>query len=157
MAEGTEKDPLREKRETLERFLGDEHVLVHLTPQTEGVQVPVHLRENPTVTLKLSRYFRGQMNVTETEVTADLLFGSSYFECRIPFDAIWGLTSTRGQFLMWPSSAPAEVLATLERQSEERRAEALAAQGDDFPSEEKGEGGTPKEEASKKPRLRRVK
>lgn len=115
------KGSSQEKRETLERFLSDEHALVHIAPQAEGVELPEHLTKNPTVTLKLSRYFRGKMEISETLVTAELLFGDTYFSCRIPLAAVWGLTSIRGQFLMWPESAPSEVLASLEQQAIERR------------------------------------
>ena len=148
------KDSTKEKRETLERFLGDEHALVHVAPRGEGVVLPEHLTKNPTVTLKLSRYFRGKMEVHPYVVHAELLFGEEYFTCKVPFTSIWGMTSIRGQFLMWPESTPAEVLAGLEKQSEARRTEALAvdpvpAAAESAPSEARP--------VSKRPHLRRVK
>ena len=152
MANGSIKDAAKEKRETLERFLGDEHALVHVAPHGEGVILPEHLTKNPTVTLKLSRYFRGKMDVAPTEVVAELLFGETYFACHIPFAAIWGMTSIRGQFLMWPESTPPEVLAGLEKQSEARRTEAIAS--DPQPVADAAAGS---ERPSKRSHLRRVK
>ena len=148
------KDPAKEKRDTLERFLNDEHTLVHVAPRADDVEVPENLRHSPTVTLKLSRYFRGKMEISATGVSAELLFGETYFTCKVPFAAVWGMTSVKGQFLMWPESTPPEVLSTLERQSEERRNEALSAEaetsGESIPAVATTDTGS-------RPRLRRVK
>jgi len=154
------KDITKEKKDTLERMLEDEHALAHIAPQVPGVELPEHLRGGPTVTLKLSRYFRGHLTISDSTVESELLFGERYFTCKIPFVAIWGMTSMRGQFLMWPESAPAEVLATLEQQAQARKADALAAQADAAePS-----AGDPRSaethsatESKPRPKLRRVK
>lgn len=164
------KDSAKEKQETLERMLSDEHVLVHLAPQAPGVELPDHLRRNPTVTLKLSRHFRGRMEISASEVSAELLFGERYFTCRVPLAAVWGMTSLRGQFLMWPDSAPTEVLATLEQQAQARKAEALAAEAEDGaapvpekpsePQEPSSPENLPKGEdtaTKQRPKLRRIK
>ena len=165
------KDSEQEKRETLDRMLSEEHVLVHIAPHAIGVALPEHLQRNPTVTLKLSRHFRGRMTISPTEVSAELLFGERYFTCKVPFAAVWGMTSMRGQFLMWPESAPAEVLATLEQQAQARKADALAAEAEELgaadvtPIDGAGAGSTPSATSSsdtaakpkERPKLRRIK
>lgn len=76
-------------------------MLLHLVPQAPGVELPSHLMENLTVTLKISRHFRGALLLHNTDIEAHLLFGDSYCECRIPYDAIWGVTSEYGDTTSW--------------------------------------------------------
>lgn len=105
--------PTKEKHDTVNRFLFDEYVLVHLTPSSAGVVLPDHLASQPMVTLKLSKLFRGSMSVEADKVVAELLFGGTYHTCVIPFEAIWGVTTVKGKNIIWPESAPAEVIKSL--------------------------------------------
>jgi hypothetical protein len=57
--------------------------------------------ENLTVTLKISRHFRGALLLHNSFIEAHLLFGDSYCECRVPYDAIWGVTSEFGDTTSW--------------------------------------------------------
>lgn len=98
------------KYEAINRFLLDEYVLIHLDPTRAGVVVPAHLMKGQVLTLKLSKLFRGAMEVTEEKVTADLLFEQDYFSCVVPFDAVWGATNDKGDTVVWPESAPPNVL-----------------------------------------------
>ena len=99
----------KEKHGALNRLLEDEYALVHLDPGVDGVVVPRHLSAGPTVTLKVSRLFRGALVVEDERFVADLLFGGDYFTCVVPFGAIWGLTSATGSNVMWPEDTPEEV------------------------------------------------
>jgi hypothetical protein len=99
----------KEKYDTLNRLLEEEYTLIHLDPEIEGVALPQHLKETPTVTLKVSRFFRGTLTVEAERVVADLLFGANYFTCVIPFEAVWGLTSAAGSNVMWPDNTPLQV------------------------------------------------
>jgi hypothetical protein len=103
----------KEKLETLNKYLLDEYVLVHLDPTVDGVAIPKSLQGTPSVTLKLSKLFRGQLRVEKHLVSAELLFGAEYFECKIPLRAIWGMTTAKGKSLMWPTSTPADILQSL--------------------------------------------
>jgi stringent starvation protein B len=147
----------RQKRETLERLLNEEHVLVHIVPSAEGVSVPANLVATSTLTLKLSRHFRGRMQLKPEEVVAELLFGENYFTCKVPYPAIWGVTSFKGQFLMWPESAPDEVLESMAKIEEKRRAD--QKQGLEVSSENSeavpDDNSPPKKNGP--PKLRRVK
>ncbi|MBN8547782.1 MAG: hypothetical protein J0M12_00555 [Deltaproteobacteria bacterium] len=98
------------KYEVLNRFLLDEYVLIHLDPSRAGVVVPNHLTKSQVLTLKLSKLFRGAMELTKEKVTADLLFEQDYFSCTVPLDAVWGATNEKGDTVVWPESAPPNVL-----------------------------------------------
>lgn len=110
-----ELDPLSSKRKfkALSELLEQEYVLVHLLTGAEGVCLPDYLKSGPNVTLKISRWFRGGMDITEERICADLLFNGSYFTCFIPLPAIWGATSAKGENIIWPDSMPPEAFAAL--------------------------------------------
>jgi stringent starvation protein B len=102
-----------DKFSTLELFLEKEFVLVHLNSGAQGVVVPEHLKNNPSLILKLSRLFAGVMSVDpQTGITAELLFSGSYFTCMLPLEAIWGIVSSdEGEGKVWEESAPSPLLA----------------------------------------------
>lgn len=105
-----EESSSREKYETINSLLDGEYILVHLNTRTPGVQIPAYLMTSETVTLKLSRWFRGAMDIHENRITADLLFNNNYFTCVIPFAAVWGVSGENGQNILWPDAIPPEVL-----------------------------------------------
>ena len=116
-----DKDSAADQKTTIERLLDDEQVLVHINPTTAGVTLPPHLSENKTVTLRLSRFFKGDLFLDDEKVTAELLFGPEYFTCEIPWGSIWGASSIRGQEYLWAESAPDEILQMFLSQRDERR------------------------------------
>jgi len=105
----TKRTGIKEKYDALLRLLEDEYALVHLDPAFSGVILPAHLQGAPSVTLKLSRLFRGALTVGETQIEADLLFGAAYVTCVVPYGAIWGVSSAGGSNIVWPEDAPREV------------------------------------------------
>jgi hypothetical protein len=100
---------IKEKYDAIVRLLEDEYALVHLDPAFPGVVLPAHLRGAPSVTLKLSRLFRGALTIGDVQIEADLLFGSTYVTCVVPYGAIWGISSAAGSNIVWPEDAPREV------------------------------------------------
>jgi hypothetical protein len=116
-----DKDTAADQKTTLERLLDDEQVLVHINPTTPGVVIPPHLSENRTVTLRLSRFFKGDLCIDDQKVTAELLFGPEYFTCVLPWECIWGASSIRGQEYIWAESAPDEILEMFLSQRDDRR------------------------------------
>jgi stringent starvation protein B len=98
---------------TLKRLLEEEYVLVHINTGSDNLALPSHLMVDETVSLKLSRYFRGAMEVTTEKITAELLFNGSYNSCVIPLAAIWGCHSQRGNTAFWPESAPEGVVKSI--------------------------------------------
>ena len=116
---GRKKSSDKEKSTTVERMLAkDEYILVHLCPTFKEVDLPQHLLSLNTVTLKLSRLFRGKTVVSKSSVEADLLFGDRYFTCKMPLGAIWGVTGQSGEFMVWPESAPQELFEQISVEKE---------------------------------------
>ncbi len=114
MTADTPQSLITEKHKNLSRLLDAEtYVLVHFDPKNKDVIIPTHLSNDPSVTLKLSRYFRGNLEINEDRVAADLLFSGTYFTCVIPYEAIWGCTSEGGENIIWPESTPEEVLRNI--------------------------------------------
>ena len=115
---------LRDKFKTIDRLLyKHEFVFVHVNSASEGVALPAHLNCQPSVTLKLSRLFRGALHVSEEKISAELLFGGEYFDCQLPMNSIWGVTTPDNANMVWPENAPAEVLKTLREQEDQEKAE----------------------------------
>lgn len=104
-----------QKQLALRRLFEDDWMLIHVDTRIEGVAVPDNLKHTPSVTFKLSRLFQGATEISDSLVTAQLLFGSTRQTCTFPYDGIWGATSFKGSNIVWPESAPKEVLAQLEK------------------------------------------
>lgn len=147
----TGRETTTDQKTTIERLLDDEQVLVHINPATPGVTIPTHLSENRTVTLRLSRFFKGDLTIDDHKVTAELLFGPDYFTCVLPWDSIWGASSIRGQEFIWAEAAPDEILQMFLAQREERQAS--APRGYERPARQAAAGGARRSA----PHLRRVK
>ncbi len=120
----TDTETRADQRRTIEKLLNDEQVLVHINPQCQGVTIPSHLFDNRTVTLRLSRFFKGALSTDEDKISAELLFGQDYFSCLIPWNSIWGASSIRGEEYIWAESAPDEILEMVIAHKEERRVSA---------------------------------
>jgi len=99
-----------EKFTTINKYLEEEYMLLHLDARRDGVELPSHLMGNPTVTLKLSLGFRGGMEITEERVWASLTFGGKFRDCFVPLTAIWGATSATGANTIWSDDAPPEII-----------------------------------------------
>ncbi len=148
----TGKENLPDQRTTIERLLEDEQVLVHVNPAAVGVELPPHLRDSRTVTLRLSRYFKGELFTDESKVIAELLFGSSYFSCVIPWKAIWGASSIRDEEFLWAEAAPPDILE-LALAQQQRQATSKVAQRGEHSKQSAGVAGQKKSGSH----LRRVK
>lgn len=132
-------DQLRQarKRRLFEEWMKGDHVLVHLDSRRDGVSVPTHLQNNPTLTLKLSYLFQSKTTVSEEAISSFLKFSGSYFECILPWEAIWGMTNDTSQNQVWPEDLPKEVVASVSPQPKAVAAEltAVAAPAESTPSE----------------------
>jgi hypothetical protein len=110
----------RKKRKELDELLDDDFVLVFVNTQREGIDIPEQIRGLPSATLKLSRLFRGSLKLTDTSIETQLLFGSSYYECILPYDSIWAAKSADGREVRWQnetaSPSPKEPSKTEEPQ-----------------------------------------
>ena len=100
----------KEKVDAINAYLKDEYMLIHFDARKPGIELPEHLLNNPTVTLKLSYEFQGGMEVNEERIWASLLFSGKYKDCFVPINSIWGATSCSGANTIWPEDAPPEVM-----------------------------------------------
>ena len=107
-----------DKYHSIQKFLYDEHMLMHIDPSTAGVTLPLDLMNSPTITLKLSKLFKGKLIVEKDAIEAELLFGDEYFTCIVPLNAIWGITSYKGQTLTWPNTDQQRALCAILELSE---------------------------------------
>ncbi len=100
----------RPKREVFEEFMASDHALVHLDSRKQGVSVPQNLLGQHTVCLKMSYNFQGRTSYDDDGVTSFLKFDGHYFECVVPWNAVWGMSSADGKRYVWPTDLPKEIL-----------------------------------------------
>jgi len=91
----------QEKKKVLEKLLNESFVLIQVNTQAIGVDLPADVKLMSNVTLKISRYFRGRMDVIEKGVVAELLFSGEYYTCVIPYTAIIGMCGENGENYSW--------------------------------------------------------
>ena len=99
----------QQKIKALVEGLNCDHVLVHLDSRVAGVTVPEYLQNQPAVVLKLSLLFSGATEYNDNQITANLKFGTEYYECIIPWGAVWGITSCTGKQRIWHDDMPKDV------------------------------------------------
>lgn len=98
------------KKSLFDTWIQDDHLLVHLDARKEEVKVPVHLKDQHSLTLKLSMLFQGETKTDDNQVTTYLKFNGEYAECILPWTSIWGITSDQGVQKIWEHDLPKEVL-----------------------------------------------
>lgn len=105
----------REKRRVLEQLLDEGMVMVHLDARRDGVDVPEHLRSDPALALNLShRFHLDVFDIGSDAVEASLSFQGRTYLCRLPWTAIFALTShVTGRSIVFPTSVPPELRPTL--------------------------------------------
>lgn len=107
----------KQKEKLLDEWLQElDHALVHLDSRKTGVVVPENYTNNPTLTLKISYNFQGQITLSDEGVTAYLKFSGSYFECQLPWTAIWGVTGSDERNKIWSEDVPKELLVQMAKQ-----------------------------------------
>ncbi len=105
----------REKRRMLEKLLDEGVVTVQLDTRREGVDLPPHLRGVPSVALNLSRrYGLDVFDVGPAAVLASLSFQGRRYTCRLPWSAVFLMTSQATErAYVFPASVPPEYPALL--------------------------------------------
>ncbi len=99
------------KRRVIDELLNEDHVLLHVDSTREDVKVPDSCNNNPTLTLKISRLFYGKVELEEEGISSQLKFSGEYFDCYFPWDAVWGVTSEKGEQKIWEDYIPAALTA----------------------------------------------
>ena len=102
-----------EKIECFELWMRGDHVMVHLDARAAGVAVPQMHAANPSLALQLSYAFRGETTHDDSEIRSYLKFNGEYFECVLPWSAIWGISSAEQDSRIWPQDMPKELLVRM--------------------------------------------
>lgn len=137
--------PGKDKKQIIKKLLEQEYLLLHINPKAPEVKIPENHAKGPVLTLKVSFRFQGRMDLNENLIQAMLLFNGQYFDCHIPWDAIWGCTAADGKNFLWPENLDPKTLASLTTQSE------AASVSDDK------DKSPPAASPFKKPSLKRIK
>lgn len=101
------------KKKLFNEYWDDEYVLLHIDSRSPSVIVPETLKNNFSLTLKLSQFFQGETEIEDEQITSYLKFDTEYFKCVIPWEAIWGMTGASKQNKIWTEDLPKEVLMGL--------------------------------------------
>jgi stringent starvation protein B len=102
------------KKQTLLQFLQRGVTMVHLDARRDGVVVPPQYATEAHLRLNLSyRYKIPDFEVDDRRIQATLSFGGRPFQCLLPWDSIFGITSHGGDGQVWPEDLPGEVIKTL--------------------------------------------
>ncbi|MEM4380151.1 MAG: hypothetical protein QXL01_05660 [Thermoplasmatales archaeon] len=112
---------MNKKIETINNLLSFEYILVFINPKVEGTKLPDYLMDNDSVTLRISRFFKGSLELKDDRIEAVLKFNGIYYPCILPADSIWGAMTPTGQNVLWLESAPDGVLPTDQNASERTR------------------------------------
>lgn len=105
----------RRKRTRIEDELKKGKLLVHLDPRDETVDVPPHLKEQPTLGLNFSHQFPfANTTVGPLSISASLSFGGERYLCVVPFRSIFCITQTSTHHQEWfAESLPHELQSWL--------------------------------------------
>lgn len=107
------------KKQTLLAFLQRGVAMVHLDARRPGVSVPPQYADDAHLRLNLSyRYSIPDFDISEARVQATLSFGGTPFQCILPWEAIFGITSHTGDGQVWPEDLPVEVRDSMAERDE---------------------------------------
>jgi stringent starvation protein B len=125
------------KKQTLLAYLQRGVSMLHLDARRPGVVVPEQYATEAHLRLNLSyRYAIPDLEVSDERVQATLSFAGQHFQCQLPWESIFGITShASGDGQVWPEDLPVEVMQTLaDRHDSERPRPAPAAPAKARPS-----------------------
>jgi stringent starvation protein B len=154
------------KKQTLLQYLQRGVTMVHLDARRPGVLVPPQYATDAHLRLNLSyRYHIPDFEIDDRHIQATLSFSGSPFQCVLPWESIFGITSHAGDGQVWPEDLPTEVMQTLgqkERPPASRTdrpglvAVPREPRASDRPSAENRDAGPSPDESPRRPHLRLV-
>jgi len=102
------------KKQTLLQYLQRGVTMVHLDARRAGVIVPPQYANDAHLRLNLCyRYSIPDFEIDERRIQATLSFSGAPFQCILPWESIFGITSHAGDGQVWPEDLPTEVMQTL--------------------------------------------
>ncbi len=113
------------KKQTLLQFLARGVAMVHVDARRPGVVVPKQFEGEAHLRLNLSYlYSIPDLVMDEKRVQATLSFGGRPFQCQMPWESVFGITSSAsGDGQVWPEDLPTEVMQTLASRHEHEHEE----------------------------------
>jgi stringent starvation protein B len=154
------------KKQTLLQYLQRGVTMVHLDARRPGVLVPQQYATEAHLRLNLSyRYHIPDFEIDDRRIQATLSFSGSPFQCVLPWESIFGITSHAGDGQVWPEDLPTEVMQTLGQKerptaSHTDRPGLVAVpretRASDRPSAEARDAGPSPDESPRRPHLRLV-
>ena len=116
------------KKQTLLAYLQRGVAMVHLDARRAGVTVPPQFAADAHLRLNLSyRYAIPDFDVSDERIRATLSFGGRPFQCVLPWDAVFGITSHSGDGQVWPEDLPVEVMQSMAEREEHAPSQATPA------------------------------
>jgi stringent starvation protein B len=104
------------KKQTLLQYLQRGVTMVHLDARRPGVSVPPQYSSDAHLRLNLCyRYAIPDFEIDDRRIQATLSFSGTPFQCILPWESIFGITSHAGDGQVWPEDLPTEVMQTLSR------------------------------------------
>jgi stringent starvation protein B len=152
------------KKHTLLQYLQRGVTMVHLDARRPGVVVPPQYAGDAHLRLNLSyRYSIPDFEIDERRIQATLSFSGAPFQCILPWESVFGITSHAGDGQVWPEDLPTEVMQTLGRTERPVRAERSGlmavprdAKPADRPAAEARDAGPSPGDSPRRPHLRLV-
>src|SRR4030081_3532410 len=109
------------KKQTLLQYLQRGVTMVHLDARRPGVVVPSRYTGEAHLRLNLCyRYSIPDLEIDERRIQATLSFSGAPFQCILPWESVFGITSHAGDGQVWPADLPPEVMQTLGRTEQQR-------------------------------------
>ncbi len=88
-------------------------ILIQLNARQEDCILPSHVKGDHSLTLKMSNAFVYPPQYDRLKVVANLKFNGEYFECSIPWGAIWAMSAGDENQKLWQKDMPAEVAVSI--------------------------------------------
>jgi stringent starvation protein B len=107
------------KKQTLLHYLQRGVTMVHLDARRPGVIVPRQYANDAHLRLNLCyRYGIPDFEIDDRRIQATLSFSGAPFQCILPWESVFGITSHSGDGQVWPADLPTEVMQTLATRQE---------------------------------------
>jgi len=111
----------QEKYQLFQEWIELGEVFIQLDSRREGVAVPDQCLDQHSLTLRMSMSFNYAPYASEEKISCTLKFGQNYFDCEMPWDAVWAMSVDTGNpqssnQQLWHQDMPREAAADLARQ-----------------------------------------
>lgn len=102
----------KDKKSHIDRLLGLGAIMVFIDTRKPAVDVPPIHRGLPQLALNFSyNFLNSDFKITDTTIESTLTFPDGKYFCRVPLEAIYGITSRfAAETIVFPADMPAEMI-----------------------------------------------